>query len=253
MDALRTSYLDAQPPHLARRAARGRRRASQPRRKLAVPVLVILGVVALALTVAIVTLVNVLRSAGDQSAERPLIVPAPPMAGGLPRHYWPEHNTTTLRLIADFKRRFSAISGSYPGQPAGVYREPGTIDLATGEPGWVMYLGYNSASNLGPPTATVGRVMKVLIAGSALSVPWRSAPGPGGGSAECAIAQFGSTDVSLCAWATERTVGALMSPRADTTGNELAVLMPSMRVDLQQGRLQQTPSQQTPSQQTPSS
>jgi hypothetical protein len=205
-------------------------------------VLALLGVVALALTVAIVTLVNVLTSAGDSSAARPLIVPAPPVAGGLPRHYWPEHNTTTLRLTLEFKRRFSTISGSSSGQPAAVYREPGTIDLATGEPGWVMYLGYNSASNLGPPTATVERVMRVLIAGSPVSLPWRSAPGPGGGSAQCAIALFGSTDVSLCAWATERTVGALMSPRADTRGNELAVLMPSMRLDLQQGALQQSPS-----------
>jgi len=241
---VRTSYLDAVPPHIARSAGprRGpragrRRRGRAWRRKIAPPALVLLGAAALALTAAIVGLVSLGLAAagGSAAASEPLAVPAPAFAGGLPRHYWPEHNPVTRRLIRDFTRRFSVISGSEAGQPTGVYREPGIIDPATGGPGWVMYLGYNSAANLGAPGVTIGRVMVLLTASSATRTTWRAAPGPRGGSARCATARFGTVSVSLCAWATEHTVGALMSPRADTKGNELAVLMPLMRLDLQPG------------------
>jgi hypothetical protein len=237
-----TSYLDAEPPS----SIRPRRQAPGPgtrrqaggrriRRRVALPLLALLVVASLALTGAIVGLANLGLSAATPSpaGTSELAVPAPALAGGLPRHYRPVTDTGTQALISEFARRFTAVTGS-AGRPAALYREPGTIDLATDQPGWVMYLGFNATGSLGAPRATVARVIANLTGDSAPGSSWVAAAGPRGGSARCAIAPFGKITVSLCAWATERTIGALMSPMADTRGNELAnVLMPQMRLDLQ--------------------
>jgi hypothetical protein len=251
-----TSYLDAKPPHRLRsprptphgrtphgRTPRGRPGAGRPRRerglgrRVALPMLALLVVAGLVLTAVTVGLVNLglATATGNFAAATPLVVPAPAVAGGLPRHYQPVTSTVTQGLFTEFVQRFTAISGSYSGQPTGLYREPGTIDLATDDPGWVMYLGYNSATALRAPSATITQLMADLTGSSAPGSSWPVAPGPRGGSARCAIASFGGTMVSLCAWATGRTMGALMSPTSDTRGKELAVLMPRMRLDLQPG------------------
>jgi hypothetical protein len=204
---------------------------------VAVAVLGLLLVVGIGLTAAIVGLAKLgLKSAdASSSATSLLAVPAPGTADGLPRHVSHVRNDVTDHLVAEFTRRFDAIVGRYTNGLAALYREPGTVDLATGQPGWVMYLGYNSPANLGVPRGTVQSVMADLIGSSAPGSSWAAAPGPRGGSARCAITRFGATTVSLCAWATERTVGALMSPTADTRGKELAALMPLMRLNLQRG------------------
>lgn len=234
LQAPSSSYLDAKPPHRTRSPRAGDRR---PRRLVAVPVLALLVIAGLVLTGVIVRLVRAGMSSasGASAASSPLVVPAPALAAGLPRRYSPVRDLATQQLIAQFISRFTAVSGSHTGRPAAIYREPGTIDLPTGEPGWLMYIGYNSAASLGAPDSTIGRVMTDLTGSSAPDSSWRVAPGPRGGSSACAIASFGATPVSLCAWATEHTVGALMSPTSDTKGNELAALMPLMRLDLQPG------------------
>ncbi len=237
------SYLDAEPPALRRSRAGilpGSRRAAVSRRlslRLAVPLLALLLLAALVLTGAIVRLASMGVSAAGSptAATSPLAVPAPAMAGGLPRHYQPATNPVTQALITDFTHRFARVAGAGWGRPAALYREPGTIDIATDQPGWVMYLGFNSARNLGRPVVTADRAISALIGSTAPDSFWVAAPGPRGGSARCAITAFGTTSVSLCAWATEHTIGALLSPTADTRGNELAVLMPLMRLDLQPG------------------
>ena len=233
-----SSYLTARPPHLARpRRTAYARRGRTLRHKLAIVTLAVLGVAGLALTGLIVGLVKVgvSWSSGQAAATIPLAQPAPVLAGGLPQRHEPVRNAKTLRLIAKFTRRFAAVSGSNSGQPAAFYRELGSIDYDSNGPGWVMYLGHNSAASLGAPAAIIGRVMASLTGSSAPTSSWPIAAGPQGGSARCAIVPFGTTTVSLCAWATEHTIGALMSPRADTKGDELAVLMPLMRRDLQPG------------------
>ena len=206
------------------------------RRWVALSILGLLVVAALILTGAIVGLANLGLSAASRSAaDSSLAVPAPPVAGGLPRHYQPVRDLGTQALITEFIKRFSGVVKGYSGQPAALYREPGTVDLATNQPGWVMYLGFNSATGLGRPSTTIDQIMANLIENSDPRSAWVAAPGARGGSARCAIALFVNTTVSLCAWATDHTVGALMSPTADTRGNELAVLMPLMRLDLQPG------------------
>jgi hypothetical protein len=237
------SYLDAEPPPLRRSRpgiGPGSRRPAASRRMprgVAVPLLALLVVAALLLTGAIAVLASIsLSAAGSPSAATsPLAVPAPPVADGLPRHYQPVTNKVTQALITEFTQRFASVTGGGSGRPAALYREPGTIDIATDEPGWVMYLGFNSARSLGRPAVTADRAISILIGSTAPDSFWVTAPGPRGGSARCAIAALGTTSVSLCAWATEHTIGALLSPTADTRGNELAVLMPLMRLDLQPG------------------
>lgn len=204
---------------------------------MAVPMLVLLVAAGLALAGIIVGLLSGGNgwASGQAAAQSPLVVPAPEQAAGLPKHDPPLHNAIAQQLITEFISRFTSAVGSYTDQPTALYREPGTIDLATDQPGWVMYLGDNATANLGAPGVTIRRVMTALTRTSAPGAFWPVAPGPRGGSAGCAIALYGSTTVSLCAWATENTIGALMSPLADTRGNELAALMPLMRLDLQPG------------------
>jgi hypothetical protein len=222
------------------RVSPGGRRPAKPRRysaKVAVPVLLGLAVTAIVLVLAIVGLAGLGFSSavGTTAAASPLADPAPPEAGGLPRHYELEQNETTISLIQQFTARFAAVSGKYPGHPSALYREPGAIDPATDQPGWVMYVGYNASSDLGSPSATVSRLMASLIETTAPNTSWTADPGERGGSARCAITALGDTTVSICAWATSDTYGALMSPTSDTRGNELATLMPVMRLDLQPG------------------
>lgn len=238
----RSAARSAPRPRTASRATPGprthsRRRARELRRRVALPVLALLVAAGLALTAVTIGLVNwgLATATGNSAAASPLAVPAPAVAGGLPRHYEPVTSAVTLRLINAFVQRFTAVTGRYSGQPEGLYREPGTIDLATDDPGWVMYLGYNSATDLGAPGTTIARVMADLTGSTATSSSWSAAPGRRGGAARCALATFGDSMVTLCAWATGRTIGALMSPTSDTRGKELAVLMPLMRLDLQPG------------------
>jgi hypothetical protein len=174
--------------------------------------------------------------AGNSAAAAPLAVPAPAYADGLPRlHKSSVQSDTTLALIAQFRARFYSVTSGASGQPSAQYREPGTLDLATDKPAWVMYVGYNSDASLGSPQTTILKLLNSLTGNSLPSSSWSIPAGDRGGSARCAITKITDISVSICAWATGNTFGALMSPTADTKGDELAVLLPEMRLDLQPG------------------
>lgn len=165
-----------------------------------------------------------------------LIVPAPPAAGGLPRHPAVVRDHGTELAIAEFRRRFaSLLDGPAAAFPAGLYDEPGRVDPAADHPAWVMYLGFNEPSKLADPAATVTRLMASLTGPADKVRPWQVAAGPAGGTAKCSVAVIGLTQVSVCGWAAGRTVGAVMSPMRDTGVGELAFLMARMRPDLQPG------------------
>lgn len=192
----------------------------------------------LALVGAIVGLTKMVLDsvAGNSAASAPLLFPAPAYADGLPRLLnTTKQPDTTLALIAEFRKRFIAATGSASGQPSGQYREPGTLDLATDKPAWVMYVGYNSDASLGTPRSTILKLMTRLTGNPSPSASWSIDAGARGGSARCAITKITEVSVSICAWATDSTFGALMSPSADTKSDELAVLTPAMRLDLQPG------------------
>jgi hypothetical protein len=213
----------------SRRPAKQRRYSA----KVAGPVRLGLVLVAVVLVTLIVKLAGFgfNTATGTTALTSPLAFPAPAEAGGLPRHYQPEQNLSTIALINEFTKRFSALSGNDSGQPSALYREPGAIDPETDQPGWVMYLGYNASSDLGSPATAVTRLMAALTGASGSS--WTASPGQLGGRARCALTSMSGTTVTFCAWATDRTYGALMSPTSDTRGQELATLMPLMRIDLQ--------------------
>jgi hypothetical protein len=177
------------------------------------------------------------RPAGDQAtAAKPLIWPAPDTAGGLPLHSPVVGNPGTRRVIAQFRRRFTALlNGSSAVYPAALYNEPGRVDLTTGSPAWVMYVGYNERPHLTDPAATVSRLMASLAGPAGNVRPWLVTAGPAGGTARCVVARVGITEVAVCGWATDVTIGAVLSPTRDTSVSELAVLMSQMRPDLQPG------------------
>lgn len=165
-----------------------------------------------------------------------LIVPAPLAAGGLPRHQRVVRDHGAQLAIAAFRQRFAALlDDPAAGYPAGLYDEPGRLDPAVGHPAWVMYLGFNEPSKLADPAAAVTRLMASLGGPADKVRPWQVAAGPAGGTAKCSVAVIGLTQVSVCGWATDSTVGAVISPMRDTGVSELAFLMARMRPDLQPG------------------
>jgi len=215
----------------------GSRPARRFTARTAIPVLIVLLVAAVVLVNVTVQLITrgVDEADGSVAAANPLLASAPATAGGLPRRFIPDLNPEIAGLIAEFTQRFEVITGAYHGKPAAFYREPGITDPVSDQPGWVEYLGYNSPAPLGPPAATVSRLMASLIDTSAPRTSWQVPAGLRGGRARCAIVTYQRIAVSICAWATDGTFGALLSPNADTRGNELAILMRQMRYDFQPG------------------
>jgi hypothetical protein len=188
----------------------------------------------------------------------PLVIPAPRIAGGFPRRFGAISDPAVLAIVREFRQRFEAtgtdlVAGARtaPGPPApgsatsardirtsrtsGLYGEPGHLDPATFRSSWVMYFGLDTTGLLGHPSVTIIRLMKGLLGPGAKVGPWPVASGHRGGSANCTVAWLGQTSVSVCGWATDHTVGALVSPVRDTAVRELAVLMVKMRYDLQRG------------------
>jgi hypothetical protein len=201
-------------------------------------ILIVLGVLAVAIASTTAVLASRALSAagvGATASSAPLIMPAPAQAAGLPRRYLPPTDQNVLLAITQFRQRFAAMrGGSTATYPEAIYAEPGRIDLATGTGGWVTYLGYNAPADLGDPARTTSRLMTAL-AGPTSSRSWQVPAGSQGGTARCMIAVVGLTRMSVCGWATDHTVAAVMSPAGVASTNELAALMPFMRVDIQPG------------------
>jgi hypothetical protein len=217
-----------------------RRRSKQARpmtARRAGVILAGLALIAIALGVATAGLaIRGLAAAGAGGTVSPtLIMPAPERAAGLPRHYRLTTDQSALLAIAQFRQRFAVIrGGSAATYPQALYGEPGRIDLASGSAGWVMYLGYDAQASLGGPAATTARLMADL-AGTASARSWQVPAGIQDENARCMIAVIGLMRMSVCGWATERTIAAFMSPTRDTSVTELAALMLAMRPDLRPG------------------
>ena len=162
-----------------------------------------------------------------------LVQPAPAVAGGLPQHYAAEHNPVTQAIIAHFRQRFGVVFADPAAEVAGLYSQPGRVDVVTGLPAWVMYLGVNVSTSPGDLPAAVTGMMTSLDGPAAHVLPWRVAAGPAGGIAECVVTVIAKTQMSICGWATDSAIGALASPTRDTSIRELEVLMSQMRLDLQ--------------------
>ncbi len=162
-----------------------------------------------------------------------IVVPAPAAAGGLTRDYAAERTVYRVAL-AQLRRRFKpAWAGTASSYAAAVYDEPGHTDPATRGPVRLVFLGVNTASGAGDPSANLRNYLAGIAAGMAghgvLARPAPVPAGPGGGSAECAAATAGSGKATICAWATDWTLGSLTAPRRDASISELAGIMRRLR------------------------
>jgi hypothetical protein len=166
----------------------------------------------------------------------PVLALAPPLAGGLPRHYPAERNPGTEIAIAQFRRRFAVVlNDATTPYTAGLYSQPGRVDVITGLPAWVMYFGVNVRTSAGDLPVSLSAMMASLAGPGANDRAWQVNAGSDGGTAQCVVTVIARTQLSICGWATDGTRGALMSPTRDTSVRELAVLMTLMRPDLQPG------------------
>jgi hypothetical protein len=183
---------------------------------------------------ATVSMASAALKGGNRPAAGRLVNPAPLVAGLLPLRQGPVRQQSTRALIAEFGRRFDAVTGGQAGvRPHGLYGEPGHIDAVTGSTAWIMYLGLDAAHRIRTPSLAVSHLMTGLLgpfkSGSLAPV----APGARGGQAQCTVAVMDLTQVAICGWVAGRTTGALMSPLRDTSLGELAVLMRAMRLNLE--------------------
>jgi hypothetical protein len=183
---------------------------------------------------ATVSMASAALKGGNRPAAGRLVNPAPLVAGLLPLRQGPVRQQSTRALIAEFGRRFDAVTGGQAGvRPHGLYGEPGHIDAVTGSTAWIMYLGLDAAHRIRTPSLAVSHLMTGLLgpfkSGSLTPV----APGARGGQAQCTVAVMDLTQVAICGWVAGRTTGALMSPLRDTSLGELAVLMRAMRLNLE--------------------
>jgi hypothetical protein len=202
----------------------------------------------------------------------PLINPAPRIAGGLPRRFSSISQEGAGPIVAALRQRFGAVgagliadarmaeaaagtqgagsSGSSQAGvaaaangatvrpvtaawPSGLYAQPGHIDPVTGRAAWVMYLGLDATAKIGIPRDVIARLMMGILGRYSKVGPWPVAAGHRGGSANCTVAWLARTQVAVCGWASDHSIGVLASPTRNTNVAELAALMIKMRFDLQ--------------------
>jgi hypothetical protein len=224
---------------------------------LAVPFLALMAAAAIVLAWATVQVAERGVTATRQAAMTvggPLVRPAPRDAGGFPRRFGVITDPAAKSIVSEFRHRFGVVAAGLvadarraadpagTAQPArqitgawtsGLYGEPGHLDPSTYRPSWVMYVGMDATGALGRPAEIVTRLMTGLLGPYAVVGPWRVTAGHRGGSANCTVAWLSQTSVSICGWATDHTIGALVSPVRDTSVRELAAMLTQMRFDLQ--------------------
>jgi hypothetical protein len=179
-----------------------------------------------------------MKGSGTRPGLRILVPPPPPAAaGGLTRDYTAERTTHRVALAQLRSRLKLAPAGTASSYAAVVYDEPGHTDPATKGPVRLVFLGINAPSSPGDPSASLKNYMAGLAAGiaghGALSRPAPVPAGPGGGKAECAEATAGAGEATICAWATDWTLGSLSAPSRDASISELAGIMRLLRPDFE--------------------
>lgn len=236
-------------------AGRGRRHISTG---WAITLLAVITAAAVLLAWATISIAERGVAASQAAARRaagPLVIPAPKLAGGLPRRFGPITEPGTAAIVTQLRQRFgavgyglvsdarkAAVARGEAGAAAaaitaawtsGLYGQPGHLDPATNRPAWVMYLGLDATAKLGAPADTVSRLMRGILGPYAKIGPGRVNAGHRGGAANCTVAWLAQTVVGVCGWASDHAIGALASPIRDTSVAEMATLMIRMRYELQ--------------------
>jgi hypothetical protein len=225
----------------------------------AAPLVAVMAAAAVLIGLATYDVIDRAVTASQLAAKRlggPLVRPAPSVAGGFPRRIGAITDPALLAIVREFGHRFRAAGGamvasaSLTADPAsgggsaagrdvtaswtsGLYGQPGHLDPVTLRPSWITYYGLDANGALGRPATSITRLMRGLIGPVGPVNAWPVAAGQRGGSANCTMAWLGHTRVSICGWATDHTIGALVSPARETAVGALATLMVKMRDDLQ--------------------
>lgn len=217
----------------------------------AIPVLAVMTAVAVLLTWATASLaqggIAASRASSAISGGR-LVAPAPRTAGGLPLRVGTTEDPADHAIISQLERRFAAVSSQLlaaatahgtaagsaaPVRVSGLYGEPGHLDPLTSRPSWIIYLGAGSPARFGQPSVTIGALMMGILGKYSKIGPWPVAAGHRGGQANCTVVWLAGTEVSVCGWASDRTIGIVASPARQTSVGELATLLIKMRYGLQ--------------------
>ncbi len=218
----------------------------------AIPLLTVMTAIAVLLAWATVSLAQrgvAASTAAGKISGGPLIAPAPRSAGGLPRRFVTTPDPADQLIIRELRQRFSSVTGQLLSaarqadrgrpvtaiRPGGLYGQPGHLDPVTSRPSWVIYLGLQSTAALGRPIDTVGTLMLGFLGKDSKIGPWPVAAGHRGGQANCTVTWLAATEVSVCGWATDNTVGVVASPTRETSPAEMAMVLIQMRYELQRG------------------
>ena len=220
------------------------------RTRRAVSLLAVMTTAAVLLTWATVSLAKrgiASSEAAVRTSAGPLVIPAPRIAGGLPRRFGSISREGAGPIVTELRQRFGAVGAGLiadarraaAARPvgaawtSGLYAQPGHVDPVTARPAWVMYLGLDANAKIGVPYDVISRLMMGILGRYSKVGPWRVPAGHRGGSANCTVTWLAQTQVSVCGWASDHTIGVLASPTSATNVAELATLMIKMRFDLQ--------------------
>ena len=232
------------------RTHRAPRAALKIRAWWAIPVIALMTAAAVLLTWATASLAQsgiAASNAASAISGGRLVSPAPRSAGGLPLRVGTTQDPADQAIITRLEHRFSVVSsrllaGALRGtsaratsavRPSGIYGEPGHLDPVSSRPSWIKYLGLQSPARFGQPSNTISTLMMGILGNYSKIGPWPVAAGHRGGQANCTVAWLAGTEVSVCGWATARTIGIVASPARDTSVGALATLLIKMRYGLQ--------------------
>ncbi len=165
-------------------------------------------------------------SQGSPGVSMQIVSPAPDTAGILVHDRTAEQGmqsdlTQFLNLLQQ------ACTATSPGVGA-VYEQPGTQDPDTGTTKEILYIGLDCGVT--NPASFLSSFLHTMSSGDTNIAFQPTAPGPGGGSAQC-VTYFDSQTVqwSDCGWATSATVGIMLTPTRDYSVNQIADSMRQAR------------------------
>lgn len=160
-----------------------------------------------------------------------VITPAPPVAGGLSEDVSAESQPAFQSQVASVKHKLASLyhvtSGAvalYIGQLPGVPGRAGFVGI--------LYAGFNVPEN----DNTSGEINAALKGAAGHLADQASAPagagGPGDTAYACETGSVSQIPVSVCGWATDRTLALLIYYGSDPQAKKLNAFMRKMRPDL---------------------
>lgn len=159
-----------------------------------------------------------------------VIIPPPLVVGGLREDLALQNQAAFQHQVAVLRHQYaktvhmsSSAIAAYTGQPPGAAGRAGSA--------FVLYAGFNL-----PEHRNTAGDIKSALAGAAGTltdvVSIRLPDGPGDTAYECETGAIPQTLLSVCGWATDRTLGLLIYYGSDPHATKLIALMRKMRPQL---------------------